>query len=71
VLKLKKGDGCLKGVRLLHEKTNYTMILGSCVAAIAVQLLAVVAGSAVAYYLLYAMAAWLFALLVYYTVKML
>ena len=71
VLKLKKGDGCLKGVRLLHEKTNYTMILGSCAAAIAVQLLAVVAGSAVAYYLLYAMAAWLFALLVYYTVKML
>lgn len=71
VLKLKKGNGCLKGVRLLHEKTNYPMVLGSCAAAIAVQLLAAVAGSAVAYYLLYAMAAWLFALLVYYTVKML
>jgi hypothetical protein len=71
VLKLKKGNGCLKGVRLLHEKTNYPVVLGSCAAAIAVQLLAAVAGSAVAYYLLYAMAAWLFALLVYYTVKML
>ena len=71
VLKLKQGNGCLKGVRLLHEKTNYTVVLASCAAAIAVQLLAVVAGSAVAYYLIFAMAAWLFALLVYYTVKML
>ena len=71
VLKLKKGNGCLKAFCLMPEKTNYTMVLGSCAAAIAVQLLAVVAGSAVAYYLLYAMAAWLFALLVYYTVKML
>jgi hypothetical protein len=58
-------------VRLLHEKTNYTMVLAGCAAAIAVQLLAIVAGSAVAYYLIFAMGAWLFALLVYYTVKML
>ena len=71
VLKLKRGNGCLKDVRLLHEKTNYTVVLASCAAAIAVQLLAVVAGSAVAYYLIFAMGAWLFALLVYYTVKML
>ena len=58
-------------VRMMPEKTNYTMVLGSCAAAIAVQLLAIVAGSAVAYYLIFAMGAWLFALLVYYTVKML
>lgn len=70
-LKLKQGNGCLKGVRLLHEKTNYIIVLGSCAAAVAVQLLAVAAGSAVAYYLIFAMGAWLFALLVYYTVKML
>ena len=31
---------------------------------------AVALGSAVSYYLLFAMVAWLFALLVYYTVKM-
>ena len=75
VLKLKKGAGCLKAgeesLRLLPEKTNYTMILAGCAAAIAVQALAAVAGGAVAYYLIFAMGAWLFALLVYYTVKML
>lgn len=75
VLKLKKGAGCLKAgeesLRLLPEKTNYTVVLGSCAAAIAVQLLAAVAGGAVAYYLIFAVGAWLFALLVYYTVKML
>ena len=74
-LKLKKGAGCLKAgeesLRLLPEKANYTMILAGAAAAIAVQLLAAVAGSAVAYYLIFAMGAWLFALLVYYTVKML
>ena len=71
VLKLKQGKGCLKGVRLLHEKTNYTVVLASCAAAVVAQALAVVAGSAVAYYLIFAMGAWLFALLVYYTVKLL
>ena len=71
VLKLKQSQGCLKGVRLLHEKTNYTVVLASCAAAIAMQVLAIVAGSAVAYYLIFAMGAWLFALLVYYTVKLL
>ena len=47
------------------------MVLASCVAAIVMQALAIVAGSAVAYYLIFAMGAWLFALLVYYTVKLL
>ena len=71
VLKLKKGNGVLKSLRILPEKTNYTTALVSIAAALAVQLLAVVAGGAVAYYLIFAMGAWLFALLVYYTVKML
>lgn len=71
VLKLKKGNGCLNELRLLPAKANYTVALGSCAAAVVVQALAIVAGSAVAYYLIFAMGAWLFALLVYYTVKML
>ena len=75
VLKLKNGDGCLKmgekALCLLPKKANYTVMLASCAAALAVQLLAAFAGGAVAYYLIFAMGAWLFAMLVYYTVKML
>ena len=47
------------------------MLMGlSCVVSIIVMGLSVVVGATVAYYLIYAMIAWLFALLVYYTVKM-
>ena len=74
VLKLKKGDGKLalagKSLQFVGEKTNYTLPVASAVAALAVQVLAAVAGGTVAYYLIFAVGAWLFALLVYYTVKM-
>ena len=46
------------------------MPVGGAVAALAVQILAAVAGGTVAYYLIFVVGAWLFALLVYYTVKM-
>lgn len=71
VLKLKKNDGMLKSLRLLPERADYTAALISSVATMTVQLVAAVCGSAVAYYLIFAMGAWLFALLVYHTVKML
>jgi len=75
VFKLKKNDGALElagqSCRFVAEKTNYTMPLASVAVALAAQVVAAVAGGAVAYYLIFAMGAWLFALLVYYTVKML
>lgn len=75
VLLLKKNDGAVKlggkQLRLIPGQSDYVMPLISGVAAVAVQVLAVAAGSAVAYYLIFAMGAWLFALLVYYTVKLL
>ena len=75
VLKLKKGNGALnlgeKPLRILPEKVDYTVALISGVASVAVQAVAAVAGSALAYYLIFAMGAWLFALLVYHAVKML
>ena len=71
---LKKGDGKLvlagKSLQFAGEKTNYTMPVAGAVAALAVQILAAVAGGTVAYYLIFVVGAWLFALLVYYTVKM-
>lgn len=74
VVGLKKNDGTFKlggqSLRVAAEKTNYTIALVSSAAALAVQILAIVAGGTVAYYLIFAMGAWLFALLVYYTVKM-
>ncbi len=71
VLKLKKSDGMVGALRFVGEKANYAVPMASAVAALAVQVLAAVAGGTIAYYLIFAMGAWLFALLVYYTVKML
>jgi len=75
VLKLKKQDGALElagqTCRFVPEKVNYTVPVVSAVLALVVQLVAAVAGGTIAYYLIFAMGAWLFALLVYYTVKML
>jgi hypothetical protein len=74
VLMLKKNGGKLdlagKSVQIMEEKTGYTLPMASAVAALAVQVLAAVAGGTVAYYLVFAVGAWLFAMLVYYTVKM-
>jgi len=75
VLMLKKGDGevTLAGLklRIVEGKADYTVPMISAAAALAVQAVAAVVGGTVAYYLIFAMGAWLFALLVYYTVKML
>ena len=75
VLWLKKNGGKVqckdgKSVRVLSKKTSYPVILASCCAGVATMVLSLVLGGVVAYYLIYVMIAWLFALLVYYTVKM-
>ena len=72
---LKKNGGKVqckdgKSVRVLSKKTSYPVILASCCAGVATMILSLVLGGVVAYYLIYVMIAWLFALLVYYTVKM-
>lgn len=64
---LKQGE---KTLRLLPGKAKYTIIYVTCIGGIAAIAAAQFLGGAVAYYLLYAVVAWVFALLVYYTVKM-
>lgn len=75
VLWLKKQGGAIdradgSKLRLLSKKTNYPLVLASCAVGLAAMLVALVAGGGIAYYLVFAMVVWLFALLVYYTVKL-
>ncbi|MBS7218104.1 MAG: hypothetical protein KH028_01660 [Oscillospiraceae bacterium] len=56
--------------QLLPEEAGYPLMLLSCVVSLGAIAIAAFVGGALSYYLLYAMVAWLFALLVYYTVKM-
>jgi len=74
VLYLKKQGGKVElagqTVRILSKNTSYPVVLASCGAGLAAVAAALVLGTAVAYYLLFLMVAWLFGLLVYYTVKM-
>ena len=66
--KVQWGDG--KAVRVLSKKTSYPVVLASCAVSLAAMLLAMALGADIAYYLFFVMIAWLFALLVYYTVKL-
>ena len=70
---LKRTDGAVpapKPIQFLPKKTSYTVLLVTCLASLAALAAALAAGDAVAYYLIYGMIAWLFALFVYYTVKL-
>lgn len=70
---LKKNDGALPGktaVQFLPQKSSYSVLLVTCLASLAAVVVAMLAGGTVAYYLVYVMIAWLFALFVYYTVKL-
>lgn len=74
-LGLKKSDGALmqaggKKVQWAPQGISYALVLASCVLGVLVVIAAAALGSNVAYYLMFAMVAWLFALVVYYTVKM-
>lgn len=74
LLQAKKNGGVLmlKGreIRLLPADAGCTLILLSCAVNVAAIAAAMILGGNVGYYLIYALVAWLFALLVYYTVKM-
>ena len=70
---LKKNDGAMDGkaeMRFLPKGSSYVVLLVTCAASLAAVAAAMLAGSTVAYYLVYVMIAWLFALFVYYTVKL-
>lgn len=56
--------------RVLPPESSYVLMFVSCVVSLAAIAAAIVLGGVVSYYLLFAMVAWLFALLVFYTVKM-
>lgn len=71
---LKKHDGLVhrtdgSSVRVLSKNAAYPIILVSCLASLAAVVVGLLASST-AYYLIFVMVAWLFALLVYYTVKL-
>lgn len=71
---MKQKDGLLQlgqgKARLLPAEANYSLVFLSFAVSLVVIALAALVGGSLSYYLLYAMVAWLFALLVYYTVKM-
>ena len=72
---LKKKGGALpfpkeSPIQFLPADCSYAATLISCLGSLAVLAAAIVLGATVAYYLIFAMLAWIFALFVYYTVKM-
>lgn len=72
---LKKSDGVIrtgggKEIQVLSEDTSYIPILASCVVGLIAVVATLIIGANFAYYLIFVMVAWLFALLVYYTVKL-
>ncbi len=71
-LMLQKNDGAFqmggRTVQVLAPRDSCRMVLISCAVGVAALALGLVGN--VAYYLVFAMAAWIFALLVYYTVKL-
>ena len=72
---LKKSGGVIcradgSKVQVVPKDASYTAVLISCLAGLIVVAASVMVGANIAYYLLFAVVAWLFALLVYYTVKM-
>ena len=71
---LKKSGGAVKygerELQLLSKNASYPVVLVSCLASLLALAAAMALGASVAYYLIFLMIAWLFALLVYYTVKL-
>ena len=59
------------GIRVLHKKTNYPLLYVTCVLMLAAFVAALVLSPALMYYLIFALIAWAFILVVYHTVQML
>lgn len=74
-LRLKQNGGALRRkdgseLQLLPQDAAYAPIVASGLISLAAMLLGAMLGGVVAYYLIFAMVAWIFALLVFYTVKL-
>ncbi len=70
---VKKNGGLLpmgKKSRFISENGNYMPIFASALISVLALVVALFMGTTAAYYLAYAMVVWLFAMLVYYTVKL-
>lgn len=71
---MKKSDGVLTfgktSIQFLPKQTGYTVSLATCGVSLAALAVALFLGGTAAYYLVFVMVAWLFALFVYYTVKL-
>lgn len=72
---LKKSGGVVRRssgeeVQIMAKNTSYALILASCLVGVVALAVALLLGGIIAYYLIFAMVAWMFVLLVYYTVKL-
>lgn len=74
IARLQKGEGLLtikdKQYELMPKQSNFRLVILSCMVSLLALLAGVLLGGTVAFYLLFVLVAWLFVLLVYYTVKM-
>ena len=70
LLKLSKSNGKLGKLRLMPEGSSYGICWATCVVVAVALVLALLLGAAVAYYLLFALVAWLFCQAVFFTVKL-
>ena len=67
---LRNNDGKLGRVRVVPPSSNYMMTWITCGVAALTMVLALILGMSMSHYLLYVLAAWLFAQAVFFTVKM-
>ncbi len=74
MFRLKKTGGVLtiqgKPVELLGKQSNFVLVVASSLVSLLVMLAGLVLGAMAAFYLMFVLLAWLFLLLVYYTVKL-
>ena len=74
ISQVRKAQGAWKlserTIQVFPKDANYALMLVTAVANVAALILGLVLGGTIAYYLIYVLVAWLFGLLVYYTVKM-
>lgn len=68
--KLSKKDGKLGGLRVLPPDAGYMAIYLTCAVVAVALVAALILGASAAYYIIAALAGWLFCLAVYYTVKL-
>ncbi|MBO5917288.1 MAG: hypothetical protein J6Q14_00790 [Oscillospiraceae bacterium] len=74
MFKLKKADGVLtvkgRALALLTKQSNFLLVVVSSLVSLAAMIAGLLLGGTAAFYLLFVLLAWLFLLLVYYTVRL-